>query len=221
MTFAHPRVRGRFCTRYGAAIGPVQFLLWDFGDTLVDEHWMWVCPPGVPDWAEAWRRVLADDLRSAWDRGHASAREVAERVAAELPMSVEAVIDHMRRCCRGLAFFGSAWSAACERARPQALVTVNPDVFSDVVVTHYQLSAIFDVIVTAWQEAVVDKGDLCMRALDRLGGTQAGQALLIDNLERNVQAWRAYGGLAYWFRGDDLFGQHLSERGWDDLGTAE
>ena len=25
----------------------VRYLLWDFGDTLVDERWMWPCPEGV------------------------------------------------------------------------------------------------------------------------------------------------------------------------------
>ena len=28
----------------------VRYLLWDFGDTLADQRWMWPSPEGVPGW---------------------------------------------------------------------------------------------------------------------------------------------------------------------------
>ena len=34
----------------------VRYLLWDFGDTLVDQRWMWPNPEGVPGWP-AWAAV--------------------------------------------------------------------------------------------------------------------------------------------------------------------
>ena len=43
-------------------------LLWDFGDTLVDERWMRRAPAGVPAWEAAWTSVM-DDLADDWNVG--------------------------------------------------------------------------------------------------------------------------------------------------------
>jgi len=36
--------RRRGQSRRVTALPQVRFLLWDFGDTLVDERWLWTCP---------------------------------------------------------------------------------------------------------------------------------------------------------------------------------
>jgi hypothetical protein len=40
----------------------IDVVLWDFGDTLVDERWCWPCPPEVPGWTDAWRAFVAGEL---------------------------------------------------------------------------------------------------------------------------------------------------------------
>jgi len=91
------------------------------------------------------------------------------------------------------------------RHLPQAIVTLNPDLLSDIIVPHYALDTVFDTIVTSWEERSLDKAQLCRIALERLGGHDPAHALLIDNIEANVDAWRSVGGQAYLFRGDDAF----------------
>jgi FMN phosphatase YigB (HAD superfamily) len=102
-------------------------------------------------------------------------------------------------------FFEHAWAAARARSLPQAIVTVNSDVFSRFVVPNYALDSAFDAIVTSWEEGTMDKARLCEIALERLGGADPSEALLIDNIEANVDAWRALGGQAYLFTGDNEF----------------
>ena len=51
----------------------------------------------------------------------------------------------------------------------------------------------------------MDKARLCEIALERIGGDDPAEALLIDNVEANVDAWRALGGQAHWFRSDAEF----------------
>ena len=111
----------------------------------------------------------------------------------------------MRSRCRDVSFFEHAWATARARNLPQAIVTLNADVFSRFVIPNYGLDEIFDVIVTSWEERTRDKARLCDIALQRLGGSDPAEALLIDNIEANVEAWRARGGQAYWFRGDEEF----------------
>ncbi len=192
-------------------------LLWDFGDTLVDQRFAWTAPAGVPEWTEAYRSAVADgDLGGRWDRGEIGVSELSRMLASRLPMTTAQVSEHLEGRCRDITFLPTAWTAARTHAFAQALVTVNPDVFSDVVVPHYRLTEVFDVIVTSARERTADKAELCAVAVDRLA-CPSSVALLIDNIEANVDAWRARGGIGYWFRGDERFGRDLRAGGWDGL----
>jgi hypothetical protein len=101
-------------------------LLWDFGDTLVDEGWMRRCPSACPEWEDAWTTVM-DDLADAWNVGAVRTPEVLAAVADRTRMTLQDVEAHARDCCGRLAFNPTAWPLAVEHRKPQALVTVNPD----------------------------------------------------------------------------------------------
>jgi hypothetical protein len=125
-------------------------VLWDFGDTLVDEKFMRQSPPTVPQWGTVWAEVVS----------------------------------------------GS---------------TLNPDLFSDLIVPQYRLDAVFRVIVASWKERTLDKGAMCRTALKRLGGgIEPVESLLIDNKAHNVEAWATHGGTGYLYRGEDAFRDALA-----------
>jgi FMN phosphatase YigB (HAD superfamily) len=184
---------------------PPRFLLWDFGDTLVDERWMWSCPEGFPNWTDSYRALGAGDLGSGWNRGELTFEEFAKELAADVGIGFDDACAHMQRCCTTIHFFEHAWATARLHAVPQAIVTINPDLFTRFVAPNYGLDTVFDTIVTSWQEGTEDKARLCEIALERLGGHDPAEALLIDNIEANIEAWRARGGRAYLFVGDDEF----------------
>jgi phosphoglycolate phosphatase-like HAD superfamily hydrolase len=184
-------------------------LLWDFGDTLVDERWMLRPPEGCPAWANAWAEVMGH-YAAEWDVGAVSWAQVTVALAERTGLTVEAVAAHARRCCRDLAFNPAAWRVANDRRLPQAIVTVNPDLFTDHVVPAHDLARVFDVIVASWTEGTTDKPELCDIALRRLGfGGARSEALLIDNRADLVEAWRDRGGAGYWYRGDAQFERDL------------
>lgn len=195
----------------------VRFLLWDFGDTLVDEGFLWVCPSGVPDWTDAYRTLAGGPFGARWNCGTANFDELVAEMAGRLGMSKEAVLAHARRCCAEVRFYEHAWAAARARDLPQALVTVNPDVFRELVMANHPIDDVFDVVVISAEEGTESKTELCRRALTRLGCEDPARALLIDNLESNVDAWRALGGAAYRFRSDAEFGSRLAAGGWNGL----
>jgi hypothetical protein len=180
----------------------VAVLLWDFGDTLVDERWMLRAPLGCPEWPSVWSdvmRVCADD----WNAGRLSEAEVFATLAVRSGMSVEDVEQHTDTCCRAIAYHSVAWRVAAERHRPQALVTVNPDLILNRIVEPHQLQSMFDVIVLSAAEGTTDKVELCEIALDRLSfNGDRRDALLIDNRDDLVDAWRRSGGTGYWYRSD-------------------
>lgn len=186
-------------------------LLWDFGDTLADERWMRVPPRGCADWEQAWSATMAE-LADAWNIGAVAASEVYAALAARTGMSPAAVAEHARTCCQRIAFTTNAWHVARQRLRPQALVTVNPDLFADIMVPYYRLTGVFDAVVISASEATADKTELCLRALDRLSfNGDRSTALLIDNREDLVAGWRSVGGAAYWLRNDLAFRRDVRE----------
>jgi FMN phosphatase YigB (HAD superfamily) len=183
----------------------IEALLWDFGDTLVDERWMHTAPPDFPDWPYAWADVMACHAND-WNVGRISESDIFRALGARTGLSVKAVEAHAVKCCESLRFHVATWAVAMERRLPQALVTVNPDLFVERIAKRYDLARYFDVIVVSALERTDDKTVLCDIALDRLGLTGSRSAsLLIDNREELVEAWKQAGGLAYWYRGDDAF----------------
>ncbi len=184
---------------------PPQALLWDLGDTLVDERWMRRCPDSHPEWEEAWTAVM-DRLADRWNAGAVGMPEVFTALADRTGMTLPDVEAHARDCCERVVFHPTAWQVAREHRLPQALVTVNPDLVADYVVPAHELATVFDVIVVSYAAGTADKPSLCRIALDRLGfDGDPGAALLTATRQDLVHAWHQAGGSGYWFQSDDQF----------------
>jgi len=183
----------------------VEALLWDFGDTLVDERWMLDAPTNCPGWPEAWADVMARHAGD-WNVGRMNERDIFRALSERTGLGVGVVEAHAAKCCESVHFHSRTWSMVTERRLPQALVTVNPDLFVERVATHYDLGRYFDVMVVSGVEGTDDKTALCDIALGRLGlkGNRSA-GLLIDNRKDLIDAWMRAGGAAYWYRGDDAF----------------
>jgi phosphoglycolate phosphatase-like HAD superfamily hydrolase len=183
----------------------IRAILWDFGGTLADESWMHVAMAGDEAWAELYRDVLdTDDLVRRWEEGEATTADVVEALAMRSGKGRGAILTHMHACCRNLRFYPKVMDLVARTALPQALVTINPDIFSEVVAPHYELARRFDVIVTSWQEGLTNKAVLCEIARLWLDPSlTAAECLLIDNLAANIDAWRARGGQGLQFTGED------------------
>jgi hypothetical protein len=184
-------------------------LLWDFGDTLADERWMLRAPSRFPGWPAAWADVMADHA-DRWNAGSASGAEIFDALAQRTGMTLREVEAHARECCQRIQFHPNAWRVASEHRLPQALVTVNPDLFEQYVLHVHGLPAVFDAVVMSFAEGTNDKTALCDIALRRLDhdGDRAS-ALLIDNRLDLVEAWRSAGGTGYRFTNDEEFGRDL------------
>lgn len=55
----------------------------------------------------------------------------------------------MRACCRNLSFYPNVMEVAAATNLPQAIVSINPDIFSRVVAPAYGLERRFTAIVTS------------------------------------------------------------------------
>jgi FMN phosphatase YigB (HAD superfamily) len=194
-------------------IMPIKLILWDFGDTLADERWMLAPMAGAPDWPRLYsERVGSTALGQLWNTGAISTDEVAAELASVLEVEIDAVIAHMLACSRQVRFFSKVIAFVEECVAPQAIVTVNPDIFTKILVPEYQLDRLVNLIVTSWEQGTDDKTTLCECAIAQLGVTvPRTECLLVDNQVDNVLAWESKGGAAYYFRGENLFCEDFAE----------
>jgi hypothetical protein len=185
----------------------VECVLWDFGDTLADESWMNKAPYQLPSWPNLYKQLIWEgQLGIDWNLGKLQTEDIVSHFAGLLSVDRGHIADHMKRCCEDVKFFDHAMKAVQSCELPQAIVTINPDIFSQCVVPNYRLDQLFEPIVTSWQERTLDKSDLCDKALQQLGGVlDRSGALLIDNRIENVESWRSRGGIAYLFTGNEAF----------------
>jgi hypothetical protein len=156
--------------------------------------------PQFPNWEPVYRDVFAR-FADAWSTGSLTTEEVARELADQLSAPISSVLSHIQALCRDVQLYRLPAQLLRSCHLPQALVTVNPDGFSRYVLPPLGLEAHLEAIVTSWEEGTLDKPQLCEVAVARLGLPRAG-ALLIDNVEQNVEQWVARGGRGYWFRGE-------------------
>lgn len=187
----------------------IKTILWDFGDTLVDETWMQASLEGYPDWPEVWRKIMyGSSVADDWNLGRIDMVAASEVLGRDIGAPPGVVLTHMLKASRNITFFNSVMAFVRECSLPQAIVTINPDIFSYVVAPHYQLGETFAVVVTSWEEASLSKADLCDTALSRLGGNiSRAEALLIDNKSENTDEWIAAGGRSYRFTNEARFNE--------------
>jgi hypothetical protein len=187
---------------------PVQCLLWDFGDTLCHETFIW---SSGPEW-EAVYRSFDGGWASGWNVGSMRTAEFARLASKYIPLPPDQIISHMRERCEHIEFFEFTYSFYKQRHRPQAIVTVNPDLWTETIVPLHGFDRTADAIVSSWEEGTVDKGVLCSLALERLElDCQPSEALLIDNKQSNLDSWAARGGIGYLYTSDRAFERDVAD----------
>ena len=192
-------------------MGAVRCLLWDFGDTLCDERFLHEVESNIAGWSEVWAAFAPRGLHAEWYVGERAIEEVARVGAREIDANPDSIVTHMRDACRHIRTFEQTLAFARSRPLPQAIVTINPDLFNPDIVPALELDRWFDPIVTSWEERTLDKAELCDLALARMEGEfDRSEALLIDNKQANVEDWRRRGGRGYVYRDDATFAADLA-----------
>jgi hypothetical protein len=153
-----------------------------------------------------------DGLIESWCLDAMTFDDVAARIALRVGTDAASARAAMEADCARLEICETTMAFARElgRAGRAAIVTINPDVFSDHIVPAYALDRDFPVIVTSWEEKTLDKVALCEIALAALGAPDdVASALLVDNDAENVAAFEARGGQGYVFTDDATFAMDL------------
>jgi FMN phosphatase YigB (HAD superfamily) len=187
-------------------------ILFDFAGTLCASKYFDTQPPPCPDWLETIDAEVFSESRAlleSWMSGTIALKDVAGRLCSKLRLPLSDVIAGMRAGCCALQINDKLMGFARDQRRAGkkvGIVTVNMDVFTEVVVPFHHLDEEFDVIVNSADHHETDKVRLCEIAFRRLGaGFGFSSSVLIDDKPSNVASFEGRGGVGHVYQGEQCF----------------
>ena len=201
-----------------ADLRTLRCFVFDFGFTLSSQRYFTVCPPECPDWVELFQKhVFSGDthLFDRWMDGAIGAEDVASLMAPIVGMAERDVLDCMERGLVGLhtnAAVVKLANAVKRMGKRTILVTGNIDLFDTIVVPDLDLASTFDVIVNSSRSKSSFKLSLWDEAFALLNdGVNYHNSFLIEDSRKNVELFRAAGGRAHHYLGDEALTDFLNE----------
>jgi phosphoserine phosphatase len=152
-----------------------------------------------------------------WMKGELTSDDITSYLAQKLGKPKERIVSALYKGCSTMVFNPAVRCfAAQQRAgvRKTALVTVNMDVFTNIVVPAHRLDRLFDLVLNTSDYRTLDKSKLWRTALCEFGPEYSfASSLLIDDNPRMVSLFRSLGGQAFQYEGDESFQMWLADTG--------
>lgn len=188
----------------------IDAILFDFGGTFVDQVFFRSGSVKISDFPKIMKEKFYEpffsnpDSRSllgSWIAGESTKYDIAQSISLQTNYPSEDVLSAMEENCRNLRVFDSVfeWAKEISKIKKTAIVTINSDIFTDVIVETYSLNIYFAVIVNSCHYKTVDKTLVCKIALEKLGNVRIDRALLVDDSKSNCEEFIQAGGNSYLF----------------------
>src|ERR1700733_14258911 len=106
----------------------IESLLIDFGNTLVDETFLWTDSEAFPNWTSQWSEVM-EASAPAWNQGTVSTDDLITEMARRLSCARDDADHYFYSLCRRVTVYPTINAAVAHRhvrGARQAMVTVNP-----------------------------------------------------------------------------------------------
>lgn len=155
-----------------------------------------------------------------WMKGELTSDDIASYLAQKLGKPKERIVSALHEGCSTMELNPAVqYFAAQQRAgtRKTALVTMNMDVFSDIVVPAHRLDCLFDLVLNTADYRTLDKSILWRKALSEFGPEYSfATSVLIDDSPRMISHFRSLGGQAFQYEGDESFQMWLADTGFQE-----
>jgi len=191
----------------------------DFGFTLCSDYYFRELGPRYAERITELLFSRDSEISRRWMGGLVNSEGVAEYLSDHLDASAADIYSALVRGCSRMSFNQAVWDFARNQkaeGRKLALVTINADIFKDVIVPSHGLDREVDIIVSSsdFKTELPSKQPLWDAAFDALG-TEFGYAnsLLIEDTQREVELFRELGGTAYRYQNDSDFIDWLAPSG--------
>jgi len=191
---------------------PIRSTIFDFAGTISATPYFW--PLGAEFCNIVTEAIFTGEQKTRWATpwccGKISSLEIADYLAGLSGVSVAHILTALEEGCTQMQLAPHLWrfaQAQRHAGRQAALVTVNMDVFTRLVVPAHGFSKVFDTIVNSADVGTEDKMALCDIALSRMQCSSFETSLLIDDSAEVAAAFRLRGGKAYQFVTDVAFAE--------------
>ncbi len=148
-------------------------IIFDFANTLCSE--LYFGPLGKEFQAVVKDAIFTGENKVLWARpwccGRLSSPDIAEYLSGLTGLTPERILAGLDEGCAHLQLNPAIWRFAQQQraqGRRTALVTVNMDIFTRVVVPAHGFDQVFDVILNSADYGTEDKNALCEMAFSRL-----------------------------------------------------
>jgi len=190
----------------------IRCIIFDFANTLCSEYYF--APLGAEFQAVVKEAIFTGKNKARWASpwccGRLSSADVAEYLSGLTGVTPERILAGLDEGCANLRLNPAIWRfAQAQRAqgRQTALVTVNMDVFTRIVLPAQGFERVFDVVINSADYGTDDKNALCEIAFSRLDGCTFENCLLIDDSPTVIDAFQARGGMTYRYTSDKAFAE--------------
>ena len=196
---------------------PIDAVIFDYGFTFSSEHYFNVPHPRIPQWHDLMQEVIFGDKRvcRAWMNGAIGLSDITHIIQEKTGEDCTSILTYLRDGCRKLRENQAVATLARQlksHGVPIGLVTVNFDVFNDIIVPSHRYNELFSVIINSCDYAEIDKRVLWPMAFQQLGDHIGyANSLLIEDGKQEPQQFRVSGGYAIEYVNEVNFKQEIEK----------
>lgn len=193
----------------------VKCIVFDFANTLSSDLYFQTQPEFCPNWRELFQKYVFSDKQrlTDWCTGKISTSDIASIMQKHIKIPIDTIIAEMYNGCKNISFNQAVWQFTESQrniGRKTALVTINMDIFTNIIVPFYGLDRIFDVIINSADYSTDNKLELWQVAYKLFDSNISyNNSLLIDDSDKWVTEFRNCGGEAYRYKNDNEFNQWI------------
>lgn len=177
-------------------------VIFDYGLTIGREYYFNRKHPRVDNWSDLIQEIvfLDHEFSQQWMVGKKNVKDIAMTIASRTGVDETEILTFLKDGCKSIAENEDVISLARKLAQtgiPIALVTLNFDIFNEILIPHHGYSEIFNVIINSCDYGTIDKTSLWPIAFNAMGSNISyGDCLLIEDRKCETDRFVALGGHA-------------------------
>ena len=193
----------------------IKAVIFDYGFTMSSDNYFKIPHPSISNWKEIVQRIAFDskDINHEWMKGNVSLYDIARLIHDETNIPAEDIHYYLQIGCKNLIENDPVLNFAKELKKnsiPIGMVTINMDVFNDIIIPTHNYNQLFNIIVNSCDYNTLDKTKLWPIAFNNLGeNIDYDSCLLIEDKIKEIQKFKHLGGYVLQYSKDATFSEEL------------
>jgi len=186
----------------------IKAVIFDYGLTIGCEYYFNKPHPEITNWSELIQEIAFRDtgFSEKWMKGELRTQDIAEEISNRTSVSCAEIEEFLRIGCQSIKENAEVVAFARYLKKnhfPIAMVTVNFDIFNEVIIPFHGYAEVFPVIVNSCDFGTFDKSSLWPIAFSKMNPVvNYDDCLLIEDKESEIDKFIGHGGQAIHYTGE-------------------